>query len=119
MGNPGETGRGAGEGTTLNCPLQPGAGDAEIIAAFNDRLVPAMKDFAPELVIISAGFDSHRADPLAVIGVTEDGFTAVTQIVMEIADATAGGRIVSFLEGGYDLRALASATAAHVAALMH
>ena len=119
MGLPGETGSGAGKGTTLNCPLQPGAGDAEIIAAFTDRLVPAMEHFAPELVIVSAGFDSHRADPLAVMGVTDEGFVALTEIVMEIADATAGGRIVSFLEGGYDLDALASATAAHVAALMH
>lgn len=119
MGDPRETGSGAGEGTTLNCPLQPGAGDAEIIAAFTDRLVPAMSDFAPELVIISAGFDSHRADPLALMGVTDEGFAALTEIVMEIADASAGGRIVSFLEGGYDLSALASAAAAHVTALMH
>ena len=118
MGHRRETGSGAGEGTNVNCPLQPGAGDAEIIAAFADRLAPAMSDFAPELVIISAGFDSHRADPLAVMGVTDEGFAALTRIVMEIAEATAGGRIVSFLEGGYDLDALSSAAAAHVAALM-
>ena len=118
MGNPRETGSGAGKGTTLNCPLQPGAGDAEIVAAFTDRLAPAMRDFAPELVIISAGFDCHRDDPMAVMGVTDEGFAALTRVVMDIADASAGGRIVSMLEGGYDLDALASAAAAHVTALM-
>ena len=70
-------------------------------------------------MIVSAGFDSHWADPLAVMGVTDEGFAALTRIIMEIANASAGGRIISFLEGGYDLDALASAAAAHVTALMH
>ena len=118
MGLAGETGSGATEGTNVNCPLQPGAGDAKIVAAFTDRLAPAMRDFAPELVIISAGFDCHRDDPLAVMGVTDEGFAALTRIVMDVADASAGGRIVSFLEGGYDLEALASGVAVHLRTLM-
>ena len=117
-GHPGETGAGKAEGTNLNCPLPPGAGDEEVLAAFAERLAPAMKDFRPQLVIVSAGFDGRRGDPLGLLDITDEGFAALTAVVMDIASASAGGRIVSFLEGGYDLRGLAAGVATHIEALL-
>lgn len=117
-GAAGERGRGAGLGATLNVPLRPGAGDPEFLAALHDALVPAAEAFRPEFVIVSAGFDAHAADPLASLEVSTPAFAQATRIVREIAERHAGGRIVSLLEGGYHLEALAEATAAHVAALL-
>jgi acetoin utilization deacetylase AcuC-like enzyme len=109
-----ETGAGAGRGATLNCPLPAGSGHDEIFAAFTDQLLPAMEKFRPELVLISAGFDSRIEDPLGKFRLTDDDFAELTRIVRGLAK----GRVVSFLEGGYNLRGLASAATAHVGALL-
>jgi acetoin utilization deacetylase AcuC-like enzyme len=113
-----ETGKGAGKGTTLNCPLPAGSGRAEIFAAFEKQLVPAMSEFRPELVLISAGFDSRVDDPLGDFRLTDQDFADLTKLVRQLADEHAKGRVVSLLEGGYNLRGLASAATAHVAALL-
>jgi len=104
--------------TVVNAPLRPGDGGEAFRAAFEDRILPRLREFRPELVIISAGFDAHMRDPLASINLTEDDFVWVTQKIMDVADHCAEGRVVSLLEGGYDLNALASSAAAHVRALM-
>jgi acetoin utilization deacetylase AcuC-like enzyme len=104
--------------TVVNAPLRPGDGGEQFRAAFDTRVLPRLRDFRPELVIISAGFDAHMRDPLANINLTEDDFVWATQKIMEVADQTAGGRLVSLLEGGYDLRALGNSVAAHVTTLM-
>ena len=117
-GRASETGEGAGKGTTLNCPLPAGSGRAEIFECFERKLVPAMEEFRPELVLISAGFDSREGDPLGQFLLTDADFADLTLIVRGIADRTAEGRVVSVLEGGYSLTGLASAATAHVAALM-
>ncbi|NBV45075.1 MAG: histone deacetylase [Planctomycetia bacterium] len=109
-----ETGRGAGEGFTINCPFPAGAGRDEVVAAFREKLVPAADAFRPELVIVSAGFDSRVGDPLGSFRLTDDDFAALTAIVRGIAERHCGGRLVSALEGGYALDGLASAAAAHV-----
>ena len=113
-----ETGEGAGKGATLNCPLPAHSGRAEIFECFERKLVPAMEKFRPELVLISAGFDSREGDPLGQFLLTDADFADLTRLVRGIADSHAQGRVVSVLEGGYSLRGLASAAAAHVAALM-
>jgi len=113
-----ETGAGPGQGATLNCPLPPGAGSDEILAAFHDSLLPAADRFAPDLVLISAGFDSHADDPLAALRLRDEDFAELTRLVLDIARRHAGGRCVSCLEGGYYLPALADAVAAHVAELV-
>jgi acetoin utilization deacetylase AcuC-like enzyme len=112
-----ETGAGKGKGSTLNCPFSAGAGEKEIIGAFTDKLVPAANAFKPELVIISAGFDSRVGDPLGGFVLTDADFRELTKIMMTIADEHAGGRVVSVLEGGYSLQGLASAATAHVRTL--
>jgi acetoin utilization deacetylase AcuC-like enzyme len=117
-GAAGETGAGAGQGTTLNVPLPAGSGDAEIIRAFREQLMPAAETFQPEFVFISAGFDAHRQDPLAQLQVTEVGYATLTRLVMDIAERFAAGRIVSMLEGGYHLEALPRSVAAHLRVLM-
>ncbi len=113
-----ETGEGAGKGTTMNVPLPAGSGRAEIFAAVEKQLIPAMDHFQPELVLISAGFDSRIGDPLGHFELTDKDFTDLTKLVRGIADNYAFGRVVSLLEGGYSLTGLASAAVAHVAALM-
>jgi acetoin utilization deacetylase AcuC-like enzyme len=117
-GAAGETGDGAGIGTTINCPFPAGSGHAEIVGAFLQRLIPAAKEFRPELVLLSAGFDSRGGDPLGRFTLTDADFRELTQIVLEIADDHAAGRLVSVLEGGYSLSGLASATVAHVEELI-
>ena len=116
-GSADETGRGAGEGATLNCPFAAGAGRKEIVGAFKEKLVPAAKKFKPELVLISAGFDSRVDDPLGGFKLTDEDFAELTRVMMGIADEHAGGRVVSVVEGGYNLEGLAKAAAAHVVAL--
>ncbi len=113
-----ETGRGAGQGATLNVPLPAGAGDDEIIEAFRSQLMPVAERFRPELILISAGFDAHRDDPLAHLTVTESGFAELTRMTREIAEAHARGRIVSVLEGGYHPIALGRSVEAHLRALI-
>ena len=109
-----ESGEDAGEGYTLNCPMRPGSSEREFIEAFHDRIMPALHKFRPELLIISAGFDAHRDDPLANINLTEQSFATMTEFASEIASKYCGGRIVSVLEGGYNLTALARSVEAHV-----
>jgi acetoin utilization deacetylase AcuC-like enzyme len=104
--------------TIVNAPLRPEDGSAKFRAAFDNVILPQLKKFAPELVIISAGFDAHRRDPLAQINLDAADFGWVTQKLMDIAEASAGGRIVSVLEGGYDLQGLQESVAAHLTALM-
>ena len=104
--------------TVVNAPLRPGDGGELFRAALETRVLPRLADFRPELIIISAGFDAHMRDPLASINLDENDFVWATQKLMDIADGCAGGRIVSVLEGGYDLRALGNSVAAHVTALM-
>ncbi len=104
--------------TVVNAPLRPGDGGEAFRAAFETRILPRLAEFKPELVIISAGFDAHMRDPLANINLNENDFVWATQKLMDVADRYADGRLVSVLEGGYDLQALGNSVAAHVAALM-
>ena len=108
-----ETGRGKGLGTTLNCPVARGAGREEVFAAFQHQLAPAVDRFKPELVFVSAGFDSRHGDPLGRLELTDRDYFDLTGLVLEMADQYADGRVVSVLEGGYDLTGLGSAAAAH------
>ena len=112
----GETGE---HNTIVNAPLRPGDGGAAFRAAFETRILPRLEEFRPELAIISAGFDAHMRDPLANINLAEADFIWATQKIMDVADRCAGGRVISLLEGGYDLQALGKSVAAHVATLMH
>ncbi|GIU75004.1 MAG: acetoin utilization protein [Bryobacteraceae bacterium] len=116
-GWPDETGNGPAQGTTMNCPFPAGAGRREILSAFRRRLVPAMEWFRPALVLVSAGFDSREGDPLGLFRLRDGDFAELTQIVLEIADRWAGGRLVSVLEGGYSLAGMPRAAAAHLEAL--
>jgi len=102
----------------LNVPLTSGCGSAAYREKFSQLIMPALNDFEPELLLVSAGFDAHQADPLANINLSTDDFFWVTQAICDVADRHASGRVVSTLEGGYDLGALAAATAAHVKVLM-
>ena len=102
----------------VNAPLRPRDGGPAFRAAWSDILLPALDAFAPELLIVSAGFDAHAADPLAELKVENADFAWITDELVAIADRHCGGRIVSVLEGGYDLNALAAATAVHVRGLM-
>jgi acetoin utilization deacetylase AcuC-like enzyme len=105
--------------TIVNAPLPPGAGGADFREAMETVILPRLDAFHPDLVVVSAGFDAHRRDPLASLNFVESDFAWATQKLMELADRRAGGRLVSVLEGGYDLEALAASAAAHVLALMH
>jgi acetoin utilization deacetylase AcuC-like enzyme len=104
--------------TIVNAPLRAGDGGPIFREAFETAILPRLKNFSPDLVMISAGFDAHRRDPLANLTLVEADFDWVTRELMEIAQASAKGRVVSVLEGGYDLEGLANSAAAHVAALM-
>jgi len=107
-----------GAGNIVNAPLKPGAGSADFRAAYTDTVLPALDTFAPELVMISAGFDAHRLDPLANLNLDGDDYAWITARLAELADKHARGRIVSSLEGGYSLTALRESVTAHVGALM-
>ncbi len=108
-----------GLGNVLNVGLAPGSGSAEFRAAWAEQLIPAVNAFAPELLIVSAGFDAHKADPLAQLRVETADFAWLTAQLLGLARKHCKGRLVSLLEGGYDLPALAASAAAHVRALMH
>ena len=112
-----EIGQGKGEGFTLNCPMRAGAGALEYMEAFENKIVPALHTFQPQLIFISAGFDAHRDDPLANINLGTDSFAIFTQYLREVADKFSNGKIISVLEGGYHLRALAESVDAHLHAL--
>jgi acetoin utilization deacetylase AcuC-like enzyme len=96
-----EAGEGRGTGATVNVPLPAGCGDAEYQGVFQRVLVPVARAFAPDVMLVSAGFDAHRDDPLAAMEVTQQGFAAMTSIVRALADELCGGRLVFVLEGGY------------------
>ncbi len=113
-----ERGAGAGSGYTLNIPLRPGSGEDEYVAAFQTQILPAIDAFRPDLFLISAGFDAHMDDPLASMNLTEDSFQKMTALIAESARKHCEGRIVSLLEGGYNLPALASSVELHVRTLM-
>jgi acetoin utilization deacetylase AcuC-like enzyme len=102
----------------VNAPLRAGDGGDQFREAFETVILPRLRDFKPDVLIISAGFDAHTRDPLANLNLVEADYTWVTQKLMQIADENCNGRIVSMLEGGYDLQGLARSTAAHVTALM-
>lgn len=112
-----EEGTGAGKGATLNCPMPAGSTDADYKQVFRDRIIPRIDRFAPEFILISAGFDAHRDDPLAQICLTTECFEWMTLRLLEAADKHSGGRIVSLLEGGYNLHELPRCVATHVATL--
>ncbi|MEI6160347.1 MAG: histone deacetylase family protein [Roseococcus sp.] len=107
-----------GKGNIHNAPLPPGASGVEFRRAWSENLLPAIEAFLPGLIVISAGFDAHARDPLAQLRLTEADFAWLSMELCALADRVCGGRVVSLLEGGYDLQALASSTAAHVRALL-
>ena len=107
-----------GVGNIFNAPLRPGAGGDAFQEAMTTRILPALDAFRPDLILVSAGFDAHMDDPLANINLTEQDFEWITGHLMELAERHAGGRIVSILEGGYDLDALSRSVGVHVSALM-
>jgi acetoin utilization deacetylase AcuC-like enzyme len=104
--------------TIVNAPLASEDGSAKFRAAFENLILPQLQKFSPELIIVSAGFDAHYRDPLASLNLRADDFGWVTRKLMDVADASAEGRIVSVLEGGYDLQGLKESVAAHVTALL-
>ena len=109
-----ETGKGAGEGTTLNVPMAPGAGDDEYRLVFEQMLAPAVERFRPEVFILSTGFDAHRDDPLADIELTEEGYRCLSGLLVDLANRFCGGKIISQLEGGYERESLARCTEIHI-----
>lgn len=109
-----ETGEGKGKGFTMNRPFPAGAGNKEIIGAFKDDLLPAAEKFKPDLTLISAGFDSRVGDPLGRFKIDDMGFRELTKIMLEIANIAGNGKMISILEGGYNLEGLAAAVQAHM-----
>jgi acetoin utilization deacetylase AcuC-like enzyme len=113
-----ETGLGPGEGFTLNVPMMPGAADGEYQQAFEHQVLPKLDAYRPQMILISAGFDAARGDPLAHIELTDKAFEWMTRRLVELADRHCAGKLLSVLEGGYNPRNLARCAAAHVKALM-
>jgi len=112
-----ERGTGDGHEYTLNIPLPAGSGHEEYLEAFRRDVLPALDAYRPELILLSAGFDAHRQDPLAGMELTEESFAEMTRLTMEAADSLCEGRIVSVLEGGYHLDSLARSVEAHLRVL--
>jgi acetoin utilization deacetylase AcuC-like enzyme len=113
-----ETGIGAGKGFTVNLPLPPNSGDDVYLAMFREAVVPTVIKFKPDLVLISAGFDAHEQDPIGCMNVTDDGFNAMSKMIVACAEKVCGGRVVSLLEGGYNLSTLGKTVATHVKELI-
>lgn len=113
-----ETGVGAGRGYTVNIPFTPAATDADYRAAFDDRVLPALERYAPQFLIISAGFDAHADDPLGNLDLTDEAFAWMTRDLLRVADAHADGRVISVLEGGYNAGVLERCVPAHLRALL-
>ncbi len=113
-----ETGIGRGKGTTLNCPMVAGCADEDYREAFRLSILPAIEAFKPQFVLISAGFDAHRADPLAQMNLSTPFYGWMSERIVEVAAKHAEGRIVSLLEGGYDLGALPRCVARHLEVLL-
>ncbi len=112
-----ETGSGSGEGKTINCPLRAGSGREAVGKAFQERLLPALQAFSPDLILLSAGFDSRVGDPLGHFRLTDSDFGELTMLMVEVAEKFCDGRLVSLLEGGYNLEGLAMAAETHVRTL--
>jgi acetoin utilization deacetylase AcuC-like enzyme len=112
-----EIGTGAGKGFTVNIPLPPGCEDAAYLKAMDELAMPKLEAFKPEVLLVSAGFDAHRDDPLAELRLTEAGFVEITRRLTGAADRHCGGRMISVQEGGYDLRALGRSVVGHLAAM--
>jgi acetoin utilization deacetylase AcuC-like enzyme len=112
-----EIGTGAGRGFTLNVPLDGGEGDAAFLRATEEQIVRAIDDYRPNAILLSSGFDAHRRDPLGGMTVTEQAYGEITRRIVECADRWCNGRVLSLLEGGYDLEGLAASVAEHVNAL--
>ena len=117
-GSPSKTGEGAGEGFNINVHLECGATDSDIVQAFEQKLLPVIDDFSPELILISAGFDSRQDDLLGCHQISDQGFVTLTEMLKTIADKHCDGRIISVLEGGYNIQGNASAVTAHIKSLM-
>jgi len=117
-GRPSEEGEGAGKGTTINVPMTAGEGDDVYRRLFEKVLIPAADNFKPDFVVLSAGFDAHRNDPLASMGLTEDGYAELTRLVVQIAQRHCNGRVLSSLEGGYHLTSLSASVERHLMALL-
>jgi acetoin utilization deacetylase AcuC-like enzyme len=113
-----ETGEGAGKGCTLDCPFPAGAGKDEILGVFHARFAARMDEFKPDLLLISAGFDSRKGDPLGGFLLTDGDFSELTTVMRGIADKHAHGRLISILEGGYNLSGLTQAVYAHAHSLL-
>jgi acetoin utilization deacetylase AcuC-like enzyme len=113
-----ETGAGKGKGLTVNVPLSGGQGDEEYREIFQKILIPVAEAFQPECLFISAGFDAHRDDPLASMALTEHGYAELTAVLLKIAKTFAEGRVISCLEGGYHLKALAGSVEQHLLTLL-
>ena len=109
-----ERGSGKARDTTLNVPMPAGSGDNEYVEVFTDTLIPALRDFSPEFLLISAGFDAHYLDPLSEVEITADGFATLTDLMLAFAAETTSGRVVSALEGGYSLEGVSESVVAHV-----
>ena len=116
-GDPAKVGEGAGKGFNINVHLDCKSTDEDIIAAFNEKLLPAANRFKPDLILISAGFDSRQDDLLGCFDITDEGYQQITMMVMQLAGQYCDGRLVSVLEGGYNLDGLASAVKVHVETL--
>lgn len=117
-GSPEKTGGGEGEGFNINVHLDCKSTDKDILTAFNEKLLPAAHRFKPDLILISAGFDSRQDDLLGCFDISDDGYKQLTKMVMQLAEQYCNGRIVSILEGGYNLRGLATAVVTHVDTLL-
>ncbi|MFQ5645824.1 MAG: histone deacetylase [bacterium] len=118
-GRSGDRGDGAGLGATLNIPFAGGEGDQEYSEAFKEKIVPAAEHFLPDFILISAGFDAHQADFLSSMNITSQGFGQLTRIVRQLADKLCHGRIVSVLEGGYQLEAMSESAGCHLRELLN
>lgn len=118
-GWPNEFGEGPGRGFTLNLPMEPGTGDEECLDLFETSYLPVAKEFKPDFVLISAGFDGHKKDPLGQLELTEYVFEVMTERMMELAGKSCNGRLLSILEGGYQLGSLSSCCSVHVQGLLN
>lgn len=112
-----ETGSGRGEGATLNCPMAAGSGDHDYENVFMEKILPKIDHFRPEMIIISAGFDAHANDPLGQINLSTEFYGWMTDVLLDKADKYAGGRLISLLEGGYNLKMLPRCIAQHLKSL--
>jgi acetoin utilization deacetylase AcuC-like enzyme len=117
-GSENEVGGGEGEGFTFNMPMYAGSGDLEYVEAFENIFYPLAAKFAPDFIFISAGFDGHEDDPLASISLSESGFKKLTQVIVKLASESCEGRLVSVLEGGYNLKSLSMSVEKHIRVLM-